>query len=119
MATRIKHSDPRPYPHAGDAAREALQLADEREEISRRIRDIEHLINTSRDHTQNKLQTIPAPEPEMHGLYRHPVSAIASERPLMRRQVAAQLAQRRKNMLIFITSALLFSVFVYWVSHSL
>ena len=119
MATRIKHSDPRPYPHAGDAAREALQLADEREEISRRIRDIEHLINTSRDHTQNKLQTIPAPEPEMHGLYRHPVAAIASARPLMRRQAAAQLAQRRKNMLIFITSALLFSVFVYWVSHSL
>ena len=119
MATRTQHSDPRPYSHAGDAAREALELADEREEINRRIRTIEHLINTSTDRKQNRLQTLPAPEPEMHGLYRHPVTAISLERPLMRRQAAAQLAQRRKNMMIFVASALLFSVFVYWVSHSL
>lgn len=119
MATRTQHTDPRPYPHAGDAAREALELADEREEISRRIRDIEHLINTSTDRNHNRLQTLPAPESEMHGLYRHPVSAISAERPLMRRQAAAQLAQRRKNMLVFVVSALLFSVFVYWISHSL
>jgi len=62
-------------------------------------------------------QTIMPP----HGreLYHHPVTGLTGERPLIRRQAAAQLATRRKNMVVFIISALLFSVFACWISQSL
>ncbi len=105
------------------AAREVLDLADEREEIRRRIRDIEHCINTSPERhvtlNESDIQDMPPPEEHRSELFRHPVSALTSSRPLMRRQAAAQLTQRRKHMLVFIISALLFSVFIGWVSRSL
>ncbi len=104
-----------------DALRATLELADEREELSRRIREIEDFISTapSRMESINNdyLQTIPPPKGKE--LYRHPVTGLAGERPLIRRQAAAQLADRRKNMLVFIISAVLFSIFACWISQSL
>ena len=111
-----------PEGNAQDAARAALELADEREALNKRIREIEDFISSSprRDEVKRgNLQTIPPPEPESRELYCHPVANLISERPLIRRQVAAQLAARRKNMLIFMITAGLFAIFVYWISHSL
>jgi hypothetical protein len=111
-----------PEGNAQDAARAALELADEREALNKRIREIEDFVSGSprRDEVKRgNLQTIPPPEPESRELYCHPVASLRSERPLIRRQAAAQLATRRKNMMIFMISAALFAVFVYWISHSL
>jgi hypothetical protein len=123
VATKNSDQSHWPHPDTEDAARKALKLADEREEIRRRIHDIEHCIHTSpkRHLAANELnlQVIPPPEAHISELYRHPVSTLSSSRPLMRRQAAEQLTQRRKNMLVFIIAALLFSVFVCWVSRSL
>ena len=104
-----------------DVARAALELADEREALSRRIREIENFISTAparmnKNHDEG-LHTIPPHE--NRELYRHPVTGLTGERPLIRRQAAAQLASRRKNMLIFMLSAVLFSIFACWISQSL
>lgn len=100
-----------------------LALADEREALDRRIREIEDLISTAPERMnkarRERLVTIPPPESEGHELYRHPVTGLTAERPLMRRQAAAQQAARRKNMLVFMIAAILFTVFSCWISQSL
>jgi hypothetical protein len=82
---------------SANAARAVLELADENEAINR----------------------IPPPEGHQQPLYLHPVTGLINDQPLSRRQAAAQLANRRKNMLVFIASATLFAVFACWVSQSL
>ncbi|MFP6873610.1 MAG: hypothetical protein VCA55_08870 [Verrucomicrobiales bacterium] len=107
----------------GDAARAALELADENEAIAIRIREIEDFISVAPGHAakvrREIQQTIPPPEGHQQPLYRHPVTDLQSERPLSRRQAAAQLADRRRNMFVFIASAILFAVFACWLSRSL
>ena len=107
--------------HQADAARPALELADEREALSRRIREIEDFISSEPPRMEkgniDHMQTIPPPQTKE--LYRHPVTGLAGERPLIRRQAAAQLAARRKNMIVFIISAVIFAIFACWISQSL
>lgn len=108
--------------HSRDAARAALALADEGADLNKRINEIKHFISTAPEREKakrNDNQTIPPPEPATRELYRHPVSALTTERPLIRRQAAAQLAARRKNMFVFIFSAVIFGIFACWVSQSL
>ncbi len=104
-----------------DTVRAAMELADEREALSRRIREIEDFISSAPARMDKSnfddAQTIMPPH--ARELYRHPVTGLTGERPLIRRQAAAQLATRRKNMVVFIISALLFSVFACWISQSL
>ena len=107
----------------GNAARAVLELADENKALTRRIREIEAFISAAPAHTANirheSLQTIPPPEGHQPPLHLHPVTGLIDNRPLSRRQAAAQIANRRKNMLVFIASAILFTIFAYWLSHSL
>ena len=107
----------------GSAARAVLELADENEAITRRIREIEGFISAAPAHTakirHESLQSIPPPEGHQQPRYLHPVTGIINDQPLSRRQAAAQLANRRKNMLVFIVSATLFALFACWVSQSL
>ena len=108
---------------SGNAARAVLELADENEAITRRIREIEDFISAAPTHTtkdqHESLQTIPPPEEHQQPLYLHPVAGLLNDRPLSRRQAAVQLANRRKNMFIFIASAALFTLFACWLSQSL
>jgi hypothetical protein len=108
---------------SANAARAVLELADENEAINRRIREIEDFISAAPAHTEKirheGLHSIPPPEGHQQPLYLHPVTGLINDQPLSRRQAAAQLANRRKNMLVFIASATLFAVFACWVSQSL
>ncbi len=109
---------------AGDEpALEALELADQQRDLSRRIRDLEHFIadapGRAAERRLERMETIPRPDELPSASFVHPVSGLDYTPRLSRAQAATLRAERRRNMLVFLLAATLFSAFAIWLANAL